>query len=397
MKNLWLAIIFLAFVSACNKKKHSEHLAANEYYTCSMDPQVMEKQPGNCPICKMKLTKVTINKSEEGKMRFSETQIKLANIQVDTVRVRSISEELRISARVDLNQNENTVISSRVSGRIEKLNFKNTGELIKKGDVLFEIYSEQLSAAQQDYLLALQRSQKLKGAEINYSALAESAKNKLLLWGMNEMQLKQVEETQKIFESTPVISKVDGIVTEVKIREGDYAGEGEAVIELNTMNSVWVLGQLYSVETAKVKEGDMANVKVFEFTDKEFTAPVSYIQPELNSDSKILPLRLELKNTGFALKPGMAANIFVSTRKKQAMVLPLDAVLQFSGYKTVWVQNPDGSFETRMVEAGITNSREIEITSGIKEGELVVISGAYLIQSDYQFKKGANPMEGHKM
>lgn len=397
MRYLLTIVFCLALFSSCKKKKHYEHLAANEYYTCSMDPQVMEKQPGSCPICKMKLTKVSINTSEAGKLKFSKPQMELANIQVDTVRKMKVAEEITVAARVDINQDENTVISSRVSGRVDKLLFKNTGDKIKQGDLLYEIYSESLAAAQQDYLFAEARTQKINDSEINYASLSVAAKNKLLLWGMTEEQISALLKNGRVEKLIPIYSKADGIITNVKLREGDYVSEGGIVFEMNTFHSVWVQGQLYAGEMNTVKQGDWVNVHLFDYPDKNFRAQVSYIQPELNANSKILPFRVTLPNPNFMLQPGMAANVYIEHNAKSAIALPIDAVLQFSNSSNVWIQNPDCSFENRMVKTGISNSRMVEIVSGIKEGETVVIKGAYLINSDYQFKKGANPMEGMKM
>ncbi len=397
MKYIFSITFCLLLVASCNKNRHAEHLADNEYYTCSMDPQIMEKQPGNCPICKMKLTKVSVNATEEGKLKFSKTQMQLANIRVDTVRKINIAEEITIAARVEINQDENIVISSRFSGRIDKLYFKNSGEKISKGALLYEIYSESLAAAQQDYLFAEARAKKIIDSEINYASLTLAAKNKLLLWGMTEEQVSQLTQNGKVEPRTPIYSKIAGIITEVKLREGDYVNEGEIVFEINTFQSVWVQGQLYTGETGIVKEGDWVNVYLFDYPNHNFRAQVNYIQPELNGDSKILPFRIALSNEKFLLKPGMAANIYIEHNPKLTIALPIDAVLQFSNSANVWIQNPDCSFENRMVKTGISNSRMIEIISGLKEGETVVISGAYLSNSDYQFKKGVNPMEGMKM
>ena len=124
---------------------------------------------------------------------------------------------------------------------------------------------------------------------------------------------------------------------------------------------------------------------------------VSFISPEMHANSKISPIRVELSNTDYMLKPGMAATVLIQSKTKNAIALPLDAVLQDSKGASIWVQNDKGSFENRMVQTGLRNSDEIEILEGLSEGERVVVSGAYLIQSEYQFKKGSDPMAGMKM
>ena len=391
-----IASIALLALFAC-KNKHAAHQTTGEYYTCSMHPQVMEKKPGKCPICQMELIKVLGIKDSTGLIKYSAAQMKLANIKVDTARLTNISEGINVAAKINLNQSENISLSSRVAGRVEKLYFKNAGEYIKQGDLLYEIYSEELAAAQREYLIAQKQSSQMKETEINLTGLAEGAKNKLLLWGMTEAQISQMAQTGKATTLTSVYSAGNGVITEVNIREGDYISQGGTIYKLNTMQTVWVEAQLYAAENGKVHEGENYSIRVFDYPDKMFNAKITFISPEISSQSKILPVRLELSNPGYLFKPGMAATVFIQSKNKKALALPIEAVLQNSSGSVVWIQKPDCSFESRMVKTGISNSRYIEVTEGLKEGDVVVISGAYLIQSDYQFKKGASPMEGMKM
>ena len=296
-----------------------------------------------------------------------------------------------------MNQNENIVVSSRVSGRVQRLFFKNTGERINRGDVLYEIYSEDLANAQREYLLVLRQHRQNNESNINMKAFEDASKNKLLLWGMTEEQIAGITKSNTPMVITPFISQNEGVITSVTIKEGDYLQQGGEVFQLNSLQTVWLEAQLYTPESGLVNEGDKLDIKVFDYPDKYFTGKVTFINPEINFQSKIMLIRIELPNSNYLFKPGMAATVFIRSKQKRAMALPIDAVLQTAKGNIVWIQNPDCSFESRMVKTGISNSRYIEVTEGLKEGDWVVISGAYLIQSDYQFKKGANPMEGMKM
>ena len=393
-------IVFISFcllLFSCKNKKQEERLAPNEYYTCSMDVQVRENHPGPCPICAMPMIKVTDSQDEKNKLRFSQAQMKLANIKVDTVRLTQISEEINVAARISLNESQTSVISSRVEGRIEKLQVRNTGELVNAGDLLYEIYSQDLMAAQRDYLIAANQAKSLPKGEFNYGQIADAAKNKLLLWGMTEKQIDELLSKNNASEVVLVFSKQQGIVTDVNIKEGDYVSQGQSIYKLNRMSSVWVEAQLYADEGRGAKEGESVKIKIYDYPDKNFAGKISFISPELQANSKISSVRIEIPNPGFLFKPGMAATVLIQSKTKNAIALPLDAVLQDSKGASVWVQNDNGSFESRMVRTGLRNSRQIEIVHGLSEGEKVVISGAYLIQSEYEFKKGSDPMAGMKM
>jgi Cu(I)/Ag(I) efflux system membrane fusion protein len=396
MKNMiFISICLLLF--SCKSKKQEERLASNEYYTCSMDPQVMEKHPGPCPICHMEMTKVTFNEGDMDKLRFSKAQMKLANIKVDTARLTQISEEMNVAAKITLDESQTSIISARVEGRIEKLHIRNTGEKIQKGDLLYEIYSQDLVVAQRDYLVAMAQMNSLSKGEFNYTQIAEAAKNKLLLWGMSEKQIADLLSKNTASDLVSFFSKEDGVITDVSIKEGDYVSQGQNIYKLNRMSTVWVEAQLYSDEGRQVKEGESVKIKIYDYPDKNFAGKVSFISPELQSNSKISPVRIELANPEFLFKPGMAATVLIQSKTKNAIALPLDAVLQDSKGASIWVQDSKGSFENRMVHTGLRNSDQIEILHGLSEGEKVVVSGAYLIQSEYQFKKGSDPMAGMKM
>lgn len=397
MKRIFFISICLLLLFACKNKRQEEKLAANEYYTCSMDPQVRENHAGPCPICGMQMIKATDNQDDKSKLRFSKAEMKLANIKVDTVRLTQISEEVNVAAKISLNETQTSVISSRVEGRIEKLLVRNTGDLIHEGELLYEIYSQDLMAAQRDYLIAVNQAKSISKGDFNYAQISDAAKNKLLLWGMMEKQIEELVSKNSAAEVISVFSKQEGVITEVNVKEGDYVSLGQSIYKLNRLNTVWVEAQLYADEGRQVKEGETVKVKIYDYPDKNFTGRISFISPELKTNSKINPVRVELSNPDFLFKPGMAASVLIQSKTKNAIALPLDAVLQDSRGASIWIQNADCSFENRMVHTGLRNSEQIEIVHGLSEGEIVVISGAYLIQSEYQFKKGSNPMEGMKM
>jgi Cu(I)/Ag(I) efflux system membrane fusion protein len=396
-KNI-LAVFLIGFVLvACKTNKPADKGDDTIFYTCSMDPQVMEKKPGKCPICKMELTRIEVSREKSNTLRFSETQLELANIKVDTVRLSTMMDELNLTAKIVMDENQTTVISSRIMGRIDKLYFKSMGEHVNKGDLIYEIYSEELAATQKDYLIAKEKAEKISDNAIDYKQLFISVKSKLLLWGMSEKQLEQLSQSGQVPVSTPFYSPIDGFVTETIIKEGDYIAQGQTIYKTNTLSSVWVEAQAYPAEIVGLKPGQSIIITFDVLAGVMEKSKIDFISPELISQSKIGIVRARLDNSQHKYFPGMLTTISVETTQKETIVLPLDAVLQEAKGNIVWLQNAEGTFENRMVTIGSQNSKQIEILSGLEVGDKVVVSGAYLINSEYRLKKGANPMEDHDM
>jgi len=378
----------LLLFTSCRNGDQGELAGPDEYYTCSMDPQVIENKAGNCPICHMKLIKVNRNNLKAGQIKLSAQQIKLGNITFDTLHVKVLAKEITLTGKVTFDQNLSEAISARVQGRIEKLAVKSIGEYIRKGELLYEIYSEELNSAQQEYILSFQNTSFSKG-------LGEAAKNKLLLYGMNESQINQLGTVKQIQQAVQVYSPAEGFLSEISVVQGNYVSSGTTLFRLASLNSLWVEAQVYLPYLPYLKNGTEANFSIPAASEKIFSGKVIFIDPQVQSPERFVLARFQITNPSEQVKPGMLANITLQTDRKRSLALPVDAIIQDSKGANVWVRNADGVFENRMVTIGMQNSRQIEITGGLNEGDVVVVTGAYLLNSEYVFKRGANPMEGH--
>jgi Cu(I)/Ag(I) efflux system membrane fusion protein len=388
----FLAMLFISSLllfASCKNSNHAEMAGADEYYTCSMDPQVIENKAGNCPICHMKLIKVKRNNLKPGQIKLSAQQIKLGNITFDTLHVQVLAKEITLTGKVTVDQNLSDAISARVQGRLEKLAVKNVGDYISKGQLLYEIYSEDLNAAQQEYILSFQKSASSEG-------FGESAKNKLLLYGMSESQINQLEISKQVLQSVPVYSATDAFVSEISVTEGSYVSTGTTLFRFVSLNSLWIEAQVYLPYLPYLKTGTDANFSIPAASVKSFSGKVIFIDPQVQSPQRFVLARFQITNPSQEIKPGMLANITLQTEKKSSMTLPVDAVIQDSRGANVWMRNNDGVFENKMITIGMQNSHQIEIMSGLREGDIIVVTGAYLLNSEYVFKKGANPMEGQQ-
>lgn len=390
-----LAAITL-FLWSCKSK---EQLPADPdvYYTCSMDPQVISHKPGSCPICKMDLTPVKKNNGENNdELQLSEQQVQLGNIQTDTIRNGSIGDQLVLTATLNFDQMKTTSVSSRVMGRVEKLYYKALGDYVKKGVPLYDLYSEELNNARQEYLLAIDKRKAFSGeVVIDFDQLIQSARNKLLLWGMTQSQIDELAKTGKATPVTTFYSTAAGYLTQLDIREGDYVMEGGTIIKLADLSTLWAEAQVYTSQLAQVSAGSVATVQLPDFEGKEIKGRIEFMNPEINPDTRVNLVRVTIPNTNAQLRPGMPAYVLLKSPVRNSLTLPIDAVIRDAKGATVWTKVDKNTFKSVMVETGLERDDRIEIRSGLQPGDVVVLTGAYLLHSEYVFKKGSDPMAGH--
>lgn len=390
-----LFLIVLVTVS-CKQKEKAED--PNVIYTCSMDPQVVEHHPGKCPICHMELTKVSAAPDKNDiTIHISDAQKELANIKTEFAEIQTLSTEKTLPAVVSVNQKLSDAITSKVPGRIDMLYYRSVGEQVEKGLPLFQIYSEVLLAAEKNYLVALQQQNNQSVLGLDYSQLAEAARRKLELWGMTTNQIFELKRKKTPESVLTVYADRSGVIAELSVTMGDYVMEGAPVYKLTDLSSVWIEAQVYVSEAASLSENAKVEITFPSIPDKTTNARISFANPELLDNSKIVLVRMEIPNTDHALTPGMQAYITLRTAQMDTLAVPSQAVIHDPQGATVWVKKSPGVYEPRMVDIGMQNKEYTQIISGLEEGEAVVISGAYLLQSEYIFKKGQDPMAGMDM
>jgi len=394
---LVITTVFLLLLSCKGKKEALKD--PDTYYTCSMDPQVVAYKPGKCPICHMELTQVkTTNGDKKNEIKLSGQQIELGNIMTDTIRTGTIGDQLVLTATLNFDQMNSSSVSSRVMGRIEKLYFKNLGDYVKQGSPLYDLYSEELNNAKQEYLLTLEKKKTfVTETVIDFDQLLQGAKNKLLLWGMSEAQVKELAKNGKAAPITTFYSTVAGYVTTMDVREGDYVMEGGTIIKLADLSSLWAEAQVYTSQLADIDKSSIATVQLPDFDGKEIKGRIEFVNPEINPDTRINLIRVSIPNSGNQLKPGMTAYVLLKSPQRKTLTLPIDAVIRDGKSATVWIQTADKTFKSVMVQTGLESDDRIEIKSGLTIGDIVVIRGTYLLNSEFIFKKGTTPMSGHDM
>ena len=228
---------------------------------------------------------------------------------------------------------------------------------------------------------------------VDFRQLVQSAENKLLLWGMSESQIQELAKNKKATPLTSFYSNAGGYITAMDVKEGDYVTEGGTIVQLADLSTLWAEAQVYSSQLSFIEKGSQAIVQFPDMQRKEIKGKIEFMNPEINPDTRINLIRVSIPNPGNQLKPGMPAYVIIKNRERKSLSLPTDAVIRDNRGASVWVQIKGNKFKYKMVELGLESNDRVEIKSGLKDGDVIVISGAYLLNSEYIFKIGSNPME----
>ena len=227
--------------------------------------------------------------------------------------------------------------------------YKQVGDYISKGAPLYQIYSEELNNAKQEYLLALQKKETLGNSIVNFDDVIASAKNKLELWGLSEQQIKTINAESIKNPNTTFYSTASGYVTELPLQEGDYVAEGGTIVKLADLSTLWVEAQVYATQLSQVSNAKKAIVEIPDFPGKKITGTISFENPELSTSARINLIRVAIPNEGHELKPGMPAYVTINTGDHHVLALPTEAVLRDGKMEMVWLETSQNTFKSVMV------------------------------------------------
>ena len=369
-------------------EEHERKGETSQIWTCSMHPQIMQPEPGDCPICGMELIPADASSDGLGADEFQMTNnaMALANIQTITIGGGGeVENTLTLSGKIQVNEEANAVQVAYFAGRIESLNVNFTGENVNRGQLLATIYSPELVAAQQELLTAA----KMKESQ---PALYNAVRNKLKLWKLSDAQINSIEEAGRVKQNFPVFATVSGTVTEKMVQEGDYVEQGQPMFELANLNSVWAVFDAYENQISGLEKGQKIMVTTNAYPDKELEATISFIDPVLNTASRTLRLRAVLDNKNENLKPGMfvKAKLERNSGQKQESTLsiPKTAVLWTGERSLVYVKPSRDKpvFEMREIELGATLGDTYEVLSGLEAGEEIVTNGTFTVDAAAQLQ-----------
>ena len=383
--------------------KHDSTLGENQLWTCSMHPQIMQPEPGDCPICGMDL--IPAETSAEGldvnEFKMSENALALANIETSIIGSEILSgTDLVLSGKIKENEKTNSIQTAHFGGRIEKLFVNSTGEKVNKGQLLASIYSPELVTTQKELLTALQT----KNSD---PSIYKAVRNKLKLWKLSKKQIETLENSKEVISEFPIYANVAGVVTMKMIDEGNYVKEGQGLFMISNLNTVWADFDAYEKQIPLIKKGDEIIIRSNSNPNKDIKATISFIDPILNTSTRTVIIRAVLNNYKGELKPGM----FVQGAIKSSnsfnpnavnVVVPKTAVLWTGTRSVVYVrkQGVEPIFEMRNVTLGNEINNSYEILEGLDVNEEIVTNGTFTVDAAAQLqgkKSMMNPTGGKVM
>lgn len=358
-------------------------------YTCPMHPHYISETMGSCPICGMDLVPIQIESRDEesGKetvMSLSSHLVQTTGLRREVVEMASFGRLIRSFGEVVANKRLQTDISLRTEGWVEELIVNAPGDKVEVGDILFRLYSPDLVSAQQDYISALNRGDKERIA---------ITKNRLSSLGVQTSAIKLIAEKRKILHAVPYFASRGGRIENLRIRQGSYLRPGDIALRIQSYDTVWVDVSLAEQDISFVNTSSQVRVAFPSLTQHMDLVPIDYISPTVDPKTRTAELRLLVENTNGNIRPGAYADVEISTDIRSRLSIPYESVLQNKQGSYVIVEVEKGSFQAREVVLGMKNKGRIEVQSGLKEGETIVTSGQFLIDSESSLRESFHKMQ----
>lgn len=358
-------------------------------YWCPMHPEVSSDDPeAICTKCgSMKLIpreQVTGLTTVD----IAPDRQQLIGMRTAPAAVEKLAPTLRTVGMVAPDENAVAVVSSRVTGWIEKVLVAQSGERVKKGQPLARIYSLELNTAQLNYLNAIKwtRDWVAGQAQPGTQALEVDARQRLVLAGFTPPDIKELEEKKSPLEFLPVRAPIDGYVGRRTIQAGAYVVPGQELYEIADIANVWVLADVYEADIGRVHAGQKASITLQALPGETFTGKVAYLYPAVNPTSRTLQARIVVPNHKGRLRPGMYADVTIDLGMTEGITVPADALVDTGEAQYVFVALPGGRFEPRPVTVGVRTAEKVQILRGVHPGENVVTTANFLIDSESRLR-----------
>lgn len=417
-------------------------------YHCPMHPSMVADRPGDCPICGMRMVPMedgstvgteapapapqtlpkkviyrsTMNPNEvsdsPGKdsmgmemepveveqgpstaakveglagVRINSRKQQLIGVRTDVVKRAPFTRTIRALGLVTADETRLHQVHTKIEGWIETLHINATGEKVREGQPLLTIYSPELLATQDEYLLALRTrvppaEEQLPDAVARANALVESSRRRLLLFDLSSAQIEELERTGQATRTVTLHAPVSGYVTRRGVTQGEKIDPSTTLLEIADLSRVWVIASIYEYEVPFVRLGQSADVTLSYLPGQAYRGKVTLIYPVLESATRTVQVRVELPNPDLALKPDMYAQVEIQGDLGERLGVPESAILSSGTRNVVFVAQGDGYFEPREVRLGLRLQDSVEVLEGLAEGESVVTSGNFFIDSESKLK-----------
>ena len=445
-----LAIAATGFAVGCAKKPAPDARSQSKAkYQCAMHPRVVSDKPGQCPICRMDLTPVgqataaakaaatdssgrrvlywydpmapgskfdkpgkspfmdmdlvpkyadeteaAGGEASASSVTLSPEAIRATGVTVAPVLRETLSRTIRTVGSIEIDETRQARVAARVAGRIEKLYADFTGQAVQAGAPLYALYSPELVATQREYLLALENRQRLAGGTPDTIQSADeivaAARDRLRLWGIGPGQIAALEKDRSPRMSVTFPSPMTGTVLQKMAIEGQYVAEGTELYQLADLSSVWLMAQVYEHELGGLRVGQAAEVTISALPGRTYRGQVAFIEPVLDRETRSGRVRITLPNPRRELKPGMFADARLEIPSTPALTVPKSAVIDTGARRVVYVETAPNTFAARDVRVGDASGDRVSVLEGLKEGERVVATASFFVDSQAQLSGGSS-------
>ena len=366
-------------------------------YQCPMHPSITSDHPGDCPICGMKL--VVVSNADDSGRTTAPPVPGMATVTIDPARQQliglrtvaattgDVSSTWRTVARVQVDPTRVRKTNVKIEGFVERIFVDFVGQIVRKGQPLFSIYSPTLLSAQNEYLLALQTKDTLaKAGGENGENLVQAARRRLELWDVPASEIERLTRTREPSKTLTLASPIAGVVTAKNVVEGARVSPGEAPYEITDLSMVWVMADAYESDLGRIRVGMKATLTLPSYPDRNFTGEVVFIDPLLDPKTRTAKVHLHFANTNRELKPEMFGEVALRTTAKEGVRIPADAVIRAGNQDVVFVARGEGKFEPRVVQLGGKSGDQVEVRAGLDAGQEVVTRANFLVDSESQLR-----------
>jgi Cu(I)/Ag(I) efflux system membrane fusion protein len=384
-----VVILFLGYLFLAPKNEEittsEKTISQTASYTCSMHPQIRQTEQGDCPICGMQL--ISLQDTQEGlapyEFKMTPNAVALANIE--TVRVGTLLAEdhqLKLAGKIVANEEAYVLQAAYYNGRIEQLFVNYEGQQLQKGQPIATLYSPQLIAAQQELITAA----RIKETQ---PELYKAVRNKLKLWKLSEGQINQIEASGEVKNKITLYASASGIASELKVASGDYVSQGAPLLKITSLKSVWAVFDAYEYQLASLKKDQKIDITVNALPGEVFKANISFIDPVMNENTRVVHVRAVLPNTKGNLKPGMFLEGYpeiATTKLNKRLLIPASAVLWTGKRSVVYVKTSRARPVFEMKEVLLANkiNDSYEVLKGLSPEDEIVINGTFTVDAAAQ-------------
>ncbi|MFZ2631428.1 MAG: efflux RND transporter periplasmic adaptor subunit [Desulfosalsimonadaceae bacterium] len=369
------------------------------YYQDPMHPWFTSDKPGKAPDCGMDLVPVYQDDNNVKGIHINPATIQNIGVTSEEITLRKLTKTIRTSGIVEFDETKLYNINTKFMGWVEKLHVDYTGKIVKKGDPLLDIYSPDLVSTQGEYLQALNYRRKMQASDMGAARreadeLVQSTRRRLKYWDITDKEIASLEKRGNPLRAVTIYSPADGIVTDKMVVDGQQVMAGMTLYKIADLSTVWVTADIYQFELEWIRLGQQVDLELSYLPGTLFKGTITYIYPYLDTETRTAKVRIAVRNTPeFALKPGMFATVkIVSLVSIDAVAIPEQSIIRSGERNVVIIPLGGGYFEPRDVRLGASADGYVQILEGIREGEKVVTSAQFLIDSESNLKAAITQM-----